>query len=341
MRRLIIHAPGIHVGGGVVLLKELLSEKCLGNVCVNLDERAADVISVPKWIELHYIPHSIIGRLKAEIYLKRISKKDDSVLCFHGLPPLLPVQGNIVVFAQNRLHFESESLSQFALKTRLRITLERLICRLFKARVHEYIVQTQSMENALMKWHGGIPMIKIMPLVKKLERSKIESKLEKKFDFVYVADGEFHKNHHHLISALILLSEEEIFPSLCLTLSKRHEDIMNKIDVEIANHDLKISNIGEVSHDVIINLYRSSTALIFPSTIESFGLPLLEASQLSLPIIASEKDFVRDVCTPVQTFDPQSPISISRAIKRFLKMTKQTQQIYTSSEFLNKIGFGE
>ena len=67
MKRLIIHAPGIHVGGGVVLLKELLSEKCFGNVWVNLDKRAADVISVPNWIKLHYIPHSIIGRLKSEI----------------------------------------------------------------------------------------------------------------------------------------------------------------------------------------------------------------------------------------------------------------------------------
>ena len=180
-----------------------------------------------------------------------------------------------------------------------------------------------------------------MKIMKKLDKSENKSKLEKKFDFVYVADGEFHKNHHHLISALILLAEEEIFPSFRLTLSKRHENIMKKIDVEIANHDLKITNIGEVSNDEIIKLYRSSTALIFPSTTESFGLPLLEASQLSLPILASEKDFVRDVCTPVQTFDPQSPISISRAIKRFLKMTKQTQQIYTSSEFLNKIGFEE
>ena len=186
-------------------------------------------------------------------------------------------------------------------------------------------MQAQSIKNTLMKWHGGVPMIKIMPLMKKLEKLKNKSKLEKKFDFVYVADGEFHKNHHHLISALILLAEEGISPSLCLTLSKRNENIVKKIDVEIANHDLKISNIGEVSHVEIINLYRSSTALIFPSTIESFGLPLLEASQLRLPIIASEKDFVRDVCTPVQTFDPQSPISISRAIKRFLKKSKQTQ----------------
>ena len=337
MRRLIIHAPGIHVGGGVVLLKEFFSVKYLGDVCINLDERADKVLRVPNGIEVHSIPHSIMGRLNAEIYLKRISKKNDIVLCFHGLPPLLPVLGNVVVFVQNRHHLESKSLSQFALNTRIRVTLERFICRLFKTRVHEYIVQTQSMKNSLMKWHGGSPVIKIMPLMKKLEKSENKSKLENKFDFVYVADGEFHKNHHHLISALKLLAEEEIFPSLCLTLSKRHEDIMNKIDVEIANHDLKISNIGEVSHDEIINLYRSSTALIFPSTIESFGLPLLEASQLSLPIIASEKDFVRDVCTPVQTFDPQSPISISRAIKRFLKITQQTQQIYTSSEFLNKL----
>ena len=100
MSRLILHAPGVHVGGGVVLLKELFSVKLLGDVCVNLDERAATVIRVPKRIELHSIPHSIMGRIKAEIYLKRISKKDDIVLCFHGLPPLLSVQGNVVVFEQ-------------------------------------------------------------------------------------------------------------------------------------------------------------------------------------------------------------------------------------------------
>ena len=39
---------------------------------------------------------------------------------------------------------------------------------------------------------------------------------------------------------------------------------------------------------------------------ESFGLPLLEASSIDLPIIASESDYVRDVCEPAQTFDPNS-----------------------------------
>ncbi len=60
------------------------------------------------------------------------------------------------------------------------------------------------------------------------------------------------------------------------------------------------------------------TALIFPSKTESLGLPLIEAASAGLPIIASELDFVRDVCVPNETFDPYSSTSISRAVKRLL-----------------------
>ena len=304
---------------------------------INLDERASALVKDCKGIEFYSIRHSILGRLKAELRLSRASRKNDIVLCFHGIPPLLPVRGKVVVFAQNKHHLVSTSLSNFKVNTRFRLTMERLICRLFKGRVHKYIVQTQSMKVALINWHGDNPLVNIMPFMKKLEKSQIEFKLVKKFDFVYVADGEFHKNHYHLISALVLLAQEKIYPSLCLTLSKRYKDIIKKIDVEIVNHDLKIHNIGEVSHDEIINLYKSSSALIFPSTIESFGLPLLEATQVGLPILASEKDFVRDVCTPTDTFDPQSPLSISRAIKRYLKITTQPHQVCTGPEFLEEI----
>ena len=60
MGRLVLHAPGVHVGGGMVLLKELISLKSLGDVWTNLDERATTVNRVPNEIELHSITHSII-----------------------------------------------------------------------------------------------------------------------------------------------------------------------------------------------------------------------------------------------------------------------------------------
>jgi glycosyltransferase involved in cell wall biosynthesis len=73
--------------------------------------------------------------------------------------------------------------------------------------------------------------------------------------------------------------------------------------------------------------------MIFPSILESFGLPLVEASLMGLPIISSELDYVRDVCVPVQTFDPHSPVSIARAVKRFLCLPISTVELHTAEEF--------
>ena len=63
----------------------------------------------------------------------------------------------------------------------------------------------------------------------------------------------------------------------------------------------------------------------------------MEAKFLNLPIIASEKDYVRDILDPVETFDPNCPHSISRAVKRFLKIPDTKTVINTSSDFINEL----
>ena len=63
-------------------------------------------------------------------------------------------------------------------------------------------------------------------------------------------------------------------------------------------------------------LLKNYDALIFPSYIESFGLPLLEASENKIPIIAPELDYVRDVCNPSETFNPHLQI-LFRQFLRF------------------------
>ena len=71
---------------------------------------------------------------------------------------------------------------------------------------------------------------------------------------------------------------------------------------------------------------------------ESFGLPLLEAKFLGLPILASELDYVRDVVEPTETFDPESPVSISRAVQRFLKISQSSKvKMLSTPEFLGFI----
>ena len=86
-----------------------------------------------------------------------------------------------------------------------------------------------------------------------------------------------------------------------------------------------------------MDLYNHSTALIYPSLLESCGLPLVEAGQCKLPVLASELDYVRDILDPVETFDPKSAKSIARSLKRFLKIKEEKTKIVGANDFINSV----
>jgi len=339
MGRLILFAPGVHIGGGLVILKELISKTNPETSFIYVDGRAIDIVQNTKKIPLYIIKNTVTGRIKAEYNLRNNYQIDDTLLCFHGLPPLFVNYGNIVVFEQNRLHIESSSLSKYSLKVRIRLHLERLFCRMLKSRVKQYVVQTKSMRNSLIEWHGGNPTTHIISIISYPDSIYIKDNTveNNKYDFVYVANGYSHKNHENLIRSWILLSRENIFPSLCLTIPSGNKQLLSYIDECVNNNKLRVVNIGELPHEKIWDLYKSSKALIFPSIVESFGLPLVEANKIGLPIIAAEKDYVRDICNPIETFDPKSPLSISRAIKRFFNLNDPPLPLRDASIMLNVI----
>ncbi len=79
----------------------------------------------------------------------------------------------------------------------------------------------------------------------------------------------------------------------------------------------------------------------YPSIKESLGLPLLEAQSMSIPIIASELDFVRDIVKPVETFNPHSSLSIQRAIKRYLNIKERKLITFNTDKFIESFYYFE
>jgi glycosyltransferase involved in cell wall biosynthesis len=155
----------------------------------------------------------------------------------------------------------------------------------------------------------------------------------RQFDFIYVSDGLPHKNHHALFAAWTLLSEEGIRPTLAITLSLNDRDALDALEAAQQKGVSSISNLGRLGRVEIDAAYRQSGALIFPSLTESFGLPLIEARERHLPILAGELDYVRDVCVPVESFDPRSPRSIARAVKRHLGYSSQPLDPMSATRF--------
>ena len=109
------------------------------------------------------------------------------------------------------------------------------------------------------------------------------------------------------------------------------------IDRLTVQWQLNIVNLGQLNSIEVSALYDQSAALIYPSTTESLGLPLIEANERKLPIIAAELDYVRDVVTPVETFDPHSHVSIARAVKRHLGIAECPQQMHGPAAFLEEV----
>jgi len=337
---LIIHAPNVHQGGGAALLLPLLSlitEDC--HCIAILDRRFQLPNKLYEQIEVIPVEPTVRSRIEAERKLAGLARPQDVILCFGNLPPLFKLSARVFVFVQNRLLLEPASLGAFPWKVRMRIFIERCWLRLRASSVTQFFVQTPSMQRSLEQRFAVRAVL--FPFVRDSQRDYprrlpvSDGEASTEFDFLYVASGEPHKNHRNLIMAWQLLAEDGLRPVLCLTIEHDAEkELMAWIDDMKTRHDLKINNVSSSSQAEIDTLYSRVKALIYPSRCESLGLPLIEARNAGLPVLASELDFVRDVIDPEQTFDPESPVSIARAVKRFMGAEEQPLPLKSAGDFV-------
>lgn len=345
MPRLFVHAINVHQGGGAVLLCDLLRAIPPRVAAVaHVDARMLIPADVPAHVTVERVRPTLLGRLAAERRLASAVEPDDRVLCFGNLPPLFRLRGDAAVFLQNRYLVDALApLGALPLKPRARLWLERIWLYGCRANARRYFVQTASMQRMAAGRLGvAVTCMPFVPASVMCASIPLARSDERRFDFLYVASGEAHKNHSALITAWELLADEGLFPSLALTLApETTPDLCSRVAHESASRGLRIHNLGVLPHDRLLEVYRESGALIYPSSFESFGLPLIEARQAGLPVLAPELDYVRDVIDPDESFDPRSPISIARAVKRFLEGRQPERELRGADALLSHILVGD
>jgi glycosyltransferase involved in cell wall biosynthesis len=280
---------------------------------------------------------TVVGRLAGERQLAHAAHPEDTVLCFGNLPPLFRVAARVHVLLQNRYLLRARDLSGFSMATRVRISLERRWLRARVARVDRMIVQSASMarevKTALGREAAILPFTPPLP-----DPEPATGAVEARFDYLYVASGEPHKNHARLLEAWALLAREGLTPSLGLTLDRSTEpEACDRVQRHARTRGTRVAVVTAAGPDGLADLYRSAGALIYPSLFESLGLPLLEARRFGLPILAAERDYVRDVVDPEETFDPESAVSIARAVRRHLGENELRVAVLTSDQFLERL----
>jgi glycosyltransferase involved in cell wall biosynthesis len=185
-----------------------------------------------------------------------------------------------------------------------------------------------------------IKVVDLFNINKKLIKLKnfnklILSKKFKKYTLIYPADNLYHKNHINLFIALKILAKSNIYPRVLLTLDKKKNSEFFKFKkLYNLNVDFKV-----LKKKDMINAYKNTHALIYPSLNETIGLPIHEALSYGLHIIASNLPYVNQFIKNDLLFDPFDPTDIANKIKFFLNKKKYNNLLLsnkiciTSKEF--------
>jgi len=113
---------------------------------------------------------------------------------------------------------------------------------------------------------------------------------------LYVGNRRIHKNIPCLIDAFTHLAIE--FPGLKLVLAGHRMSVRDEVDeaMEGCAHRDRILIFTEATDREIDNLYRFAKVFVFPTLIEGFGIPPLEAMEHGIPAVCSDIPALRESC---------------------------------------------
>lgn len=128
-----------------------------------------------------------------------------------------------------------------------------------------------------------------------------------------------HKNLETLVDVAEVLKRQGRSSKILLTIDPRQDPGAAAIMCDIETRDLSshIRSIGEVDLDAVPGLYASAFGVVLPTLLESYSQVFVEALGFGVPLVTSDRDFVRSACgsAPV-CVDPLSPTEIARAMAR-------------------------
>lgn len=136
--------------------------------------------------------------------------------------------------------------------------------------------------------------------------------------FLHVGGDEPQKNQDTVLRAFGAACRNPAFKHRLVLVGQHHlpDELALKATTRAA---LRILRLSEVSRAEMDALYEQCTALLFPSSHEGFGLPVLEAMRAAAPVITSNTSCLPEVAGDAAILiGPQDAAALANAMRRLL-----------------------
>ncbi|MES2703165.1 MAG: glycosyltransferase [Bacteroidota bacterium] len=324
----LIDALFINKGGGAVLLQYLietiLAHPKKDNFFFLLDPRFEKPAGLTERFVV--IPNKVSERVK---FYKQRKGDFTKVFCFANTPPPVKLQVPVYTYMHNqklleapRQKFKKMFWSQY---------IKYLFIKYYNRNTDYYIVQTPHMVAETvgvgLKDKAHVLTIPFYDSRKYAGGGKPFAERPKD-EFVFISNPSPQKNYPSLLDAWEYLLEQGHTPKLHVTIDETGPQLLERIQA------LNAKGARIVNHAYLDprELYFNCAYLIFPSIMESFGLPLIEAADSGMKILASELPYVHDVVVPSLTFQPYDKVSIANAVLKSMKEDLPFPGVVTRNE---------
>lgn len=310
LKNIMVNATSATIGGSLTILNQFIE-----NIDNGLDKNKKYYIFVPITSPLKSFDNVVIIPIMAKKYIDRINwdlngmkrwcKKNDikpdliislqnTAVAFGGVPQ--------IIYLHQSLPYAKESSWNILKKDERKMWFYKYIYKMWinlsVKKQHYIVVQTEWMKEAIKKsGYNENKIIVSRPKINPIDINKVKKldKKNKKYLFYPAADYKY-KNHTIVVEAMKILLDKDpqIVNDIRIIFTLDKEANINEKIIKYGL-DGTIKLIGSLKYEDVLSYYRSSDIILFPSYVETFGLPLVEASYFEKTIIASDCFYSREV----------------------------------------------
>lgn len=246
----------------------------------------------------------IINALRPDVVLSLQNTTVTGVDC----PQILYLHQSLPFFQERRYSFLKPKESRVALYQR---AVGGLIKRSVR-RADRVVVQTAWLRDAIVE--AGVHPARVVQVLPDLEPELLDLAASPNGRdpnlFVCPTAAWAYKNTHCVLEAARILTARGLAPSITVTLPD---------GPPIPG----VRYVGNVSREAVLRELTRGT-LLFPSRVESYGLPLAEARALGAPVLAADRHYAHEVLAGypnARFFDPDAPAELASQMAESMDRT--------------------
>lgn len=334
---IVISAVNLRKGGTLTILKDCL--KYLSNLVKTNQYRVVAIVHKRElcdytgieYIEMPNVATSWIKRLWCEyVTMNRISKKLSPVylwLSLHDTSPRVIAERQ-AVYCQTSFPFYKWKWRDFLMDYKIPLfsLFTKYAYRINVSANNYLIVQQKWFYNALselLKVEKS-KFLLFPPLIKKYE-GEIEYVEKKKFLFLFVSTPDCHKSFETLCEAARLLEAEIGGDKFSVILTVKGDE--NRYAKWLYQHWGDVNSIdfmGFMSRKTLYAYYKISDCLVFPSKVETWGLPITEFMSVSnaKPMLLADLPYAYETSAgskQVAFFNPEKPEELKVMMRKLIE----------------------